>query len=133
MMDRLSDEELDELERLEREASAAPWSAGRMDAVSYSGNGEGPFKNVYNDDPREGFHLGELVPYVVARGEGDEDECRSNAALIAAARNALPRLLATVRAAERLAEAVALEHDIGNPRCNLCIALTAYQTATKGE
>ncbi len=54
--------------------SPAPWHAGRMDTVSFDGNGSGPYKNVYNDDERAEFHLGEKLPYTVARGEGDEDE-----------------------------------------------------------
>lgn len=66
----------------------APWHAGRMDTVSYDGDGTGPYKNVYHDNPKGKMHLGERLPDTVARGEGDADECRANAEFIALARNA---------------------------------------------
>jgi hypothetical protein len=90
---------LSELEKLCEAATPGPWRAGRADMVSYDGAGGGPFKNVYCDDPRGGVHhvTGDVLPYTVARGEGDKDECRHNAAFIAAARTALPVLIAEVR------------------------------------
>lgn len=91
-------EDLDRLEKLERQATHGPWHAGRMDMISYDG-GTGPYKNVYCDDDRGGIHkpTGEPLPYTVARGEGDQAECRANARLIAETRNALPELLRLAR------------------------------------
>lgn len=75
-----------DLEVCER-ATPGPWRAGRADMVSFDGTGAA-FKNVYVDDPRGGEHLGQQLPYTVARGEGDE--CLANAAFIARARTAWP-------------------------------------------
>lgn len=88
--------DLEELERLLAAATPGPWEAGRMDTESYSAD-YGPWKAVYAEDPRGGVHkpTGELLPYQVARGDGDE--CRANATLIAALRNAAPALIAEVR------------------------------------
>jgi hypothetical protein len=110
-MAEITPERLAELEALERAATPGPWEAGRMDMESYDGNGYGPYKNVYTDDPRGGVHpvTGEVLPYTVARGEGAE--CRPNAALIEALRNAAPDLITALRAAwARIAE---LERAIG--------------------
>jgi hypothetical protein len=115
MTNRAFGDVLEELEKLEREATIQPWASVGVQPL--------------NERKPIGYAVCHGYDWI-AQGHCERE---ADADLIAAARNALPRLLATVRAAERLAEAVALEHDIGNPRCNLCIALTAYQTATKGE
>lgn len=75
--------ERDELRRLEQAATKGPWLAGRMDTESYDINGAGPYKNIYSGPHVEDFP--------VARGESEN--CRANAALIAAARNSLAGLL----------------------------------------
>lgn len=83
---------LEPLRALHEAATPPPWRAGRSDMVSYSGTGEdGPFKNIYVDDPEPKMHLGRPLPLTVARGE--TDACVENAELIAALRNALPDLL----------------------------------------
>lgn len=96
----LADEKLRRLEELEKAATPGPWRAGRPDMTSYDGNTGYPFKQVYCDDKRAGTHepTGEQLPYTVARGEGDE--CHENAQLIAALRNAAPRLLEMAREIE---------------------------------
>lgn len=73
-----------------------PWRAGRTDAVSYhAGDGAGPFKNVYVDDPGGRVHMGNRLPAVVAEVYGPLGaDCRANALLIAAA----PDLLAACEA-----------------------------------
>lgn len=71
-----------------------PWRAGRPDMTSYHGDGTGPFKNVYADDPDGEFHLGERLPAVVAEArDAAGGDCRANATLIAAA----PDLLAAAQ------------------------------------
>ena len=86
---------LDELAALEAAATPGPWRSGRSDMLSYSGDGVGPFKNVYCDDERAEMHRGERQPYTVGRGEGEE--CVENAQLIAALRNAAPELIRLAR------------------------------------
>lgn len=108
----LTPEELDELERLHSEATPGEWRAGRADMTSYHGDGSGPYKAVYVDDPNgEVHHVGGRLPAVVAEAfaglEGDE-RCIENAQLIAAMRNALPALLRDARALRRV-EALQLE------------------------
>ena len=69
------------------------WFAGRMDTVSYHGDGGGPHKDVYVNDPNGEFHLGTRLPAVVAVCYGAlGSDCRANARLIAAA----PDLLAAL-------------------------------------
>jgi len=91
--------DLDRLAELERAASPGEWRAGRPDMVSYhGGTGDGPFKNVYVDDPDGAFHLGERVPATVCEArEALGCDCRNNAAFIAAARNSFRELLALAR------------------------------------
>lgn len=88
-----------ELAELEKRATKGEWSEGRHDATSYDGDGYGPYKNVYVDDPNGKMHLGERLPKIVARGEGEE--CIENATFIAALRNAFPSILSEL---ERLNE-----------------------------
>jgi hypothetical protein len=94
---------IEEAMRLGAEATPGPWKAGRSDMTSYELEG-GPFKNVYAADERGGVHhvTGETLPYVVARGEGDE--CHANATLIARARTLLPELADALEAALRKIE-----------------------------
>jgi hypothetical protein len=82
---------------LEEKATPGPWKAGRADMISYAADGGSAFKNVYADDPNGRWHMGSLLPAVVARGEEGlegEAKCIENAQLIAAARNAIPALRA---------------------------------------
>jgi len=62
-----------------------------MDTRSYTGEGDGPFKNVYIANTDAG------TPEI-AKGWGEN--CRNDAAFIAAARTALPALLDQLDAAE---------------------------------
>lgn len=81
--------DLDELERLEREATPGPWKHWDADGVAW-------------DDPKacgyDSRENGRGAPYYCTgpRTESDTQAGR-DAALIAAARNALPELLAEVR------------------------------------
>lgn len=91
------------LRELRAKGTQGTWRAGRSDMVSYdAGSDDGPYKNVYVDDPRGGTHRGEPLPFTVARGEQNNDtangetECIANAQLIAAAVNALPDLLSHI-------------------------------------
>lgn len=83
--------DVDKLELLLGEATDGPWKAGRMDMVSYHGDGAGPFKNVYVGSAED------ATLREIACGLGSEDECRSNAALIAELRNAAPALIREIR------------------------------------
>lgn len=66
-----------------------PWSAGRMDSVSFDALGdEGPYKQVYADAV-EGTDSG-----CVVRCFGDEYTCRGNAQLVVRAVNSHDDLLA---------------------------------------
>ena len=60
-----------------------PWRDGRRDMQSYDGETGEMFASVYCDDDRAPMHLGERLPYVIARTFGDE--CKANALLIAKA------------------------------------------------
>lgn len=98
----LSVERLVELRELHSKTSPNEWKAGRMDMVSYEGLSGEPFKNIYTDDERGGFHpkLGERLPYTVARGEGEE--CLENAQWIEAAHKDFPALLDSAESAASL-------------------------------
>lgn len=76
--------DLNELERLERAASKAPWEFRDGTAIADDGL---PYVRGYSND----VHIGEHAP---------------DAALIVAARNALPELIAAAREAERVREQV---------------------------
>jgi hypothetical protein len=144
MMDRLSESEIDKLAKLDRDATPGPW---RESMSGYS------IKSNDADCP--------IVAAVHGVARATQKQVRlflDNAALIAAARNALPRLIATARAAERLAEAgnkfkaandevrrLVVSGGIGRASYQAAVdtqqtamltfwrALAAYQTATKGE
>lgn len=86
---------IEELERLEKLASKAPWSSSPVDehkdVVLYAGDGDW-VANVGN-----WARLNDATPGVQL--ETIETEHQANADLIAAARNALPKLIALARAA----------------------------------
>ena len=90
------------LRALLEKATPGPWRSGRSDMTTLSTDEASPFyKNIYVTDPRGGTHLGHDLPFIVARGQGDEAECLANAALIVAAVNALPALLDECERLER--------------------------------
>ncbi len=69
------------------------WRAGRMDAVSYDGDGDGPYKQVYVDNPNGRFHLGERLPDVVCKAFGVQGaDCRDVALMCAAGPDLLEAL-----------------------------------------
>lgn len=82
---RLTDEELEELERMEREATPGPWG--------YAGDG-------FTDDV---FADAECVASLRVHQNGDRTA--ANARFFAASRNALPSLLAEVRELRAVADA----------------------------
>lgn len=85
--------DLSHLLKLCEAATPGEWRAGRSDTVSYHGNGDGPYKNVYVDNPNGEMHLGHRLPDIVAEARGTEETCRANAEWIAAANPAAVREL----------------------------------------
>lgn len=95
--------QLEELERLETEATPGDWRSSRKDMDSYDLNGNF-FVQIYADDPEPKMHMGQPLPMVVARlQEGDP---RVSAALIVASRNSLKELIAMAKAGMKLREAI---------------------------
>ena len=90
-MTRLTDEELGELERLEKEATPGPWAL-----ESYSEDHEGPISVVSEYEIKRG---GVVSANWIAECDLQDDEAQNvvNAELIRAYRNALPALLREVR------------------------------------
>lgn len=95
--------DLDELERLELEATPGPWAYPRMGSVE-------------RESDRAELAVGVTVP---------------NGRLIAAARNALPVLIRELRAARACIEEI--RRISGPTRTILAGVLDAYDAATKGE
>lgn len=105
--DRLTDEELAELERLEHKAFCAPWSyeAWEVDCPAIgSGDECGYEHNISTVTAPDEYPADPDSPQVVAQIDvpGLEQFAERNGALIALARNALPKLLREIR--ERRAE-----------------------------
>lgn len=99
-MTHITDEELSELERLEKAATPANWFT-----VPY---GDGDTIVIHSDEESRVFFPPLPVGYSASPGSyGDPAVIKADMALIAAMRNALPRLLAEVRRAraEALEEA----------------------------
>jgi|SRR5690606_38066107 len=127
---RLSDEQIDELEKLNAARTQGEWGHSRTDMDSYTEDEFGelsPVAYVYRDPERR-------VPFF---GE----QFRNDSNFVAAAVNALPALLAEVRAARRVVEAVEgmLHQEVtGDPvgrsraRTKLDQALEAYDASTGG-
>jgi hypothetical protein len=105
----LSDEQIDELERLERAAWVAPWVAHTFEIDCPCPNGEDcgdthsceqiEAPEAYPSSPEEPAAPGEGQCVVQISVPGLESLAGPTAAFIAAARNALPSLLAEVTAA----------------------------------
>jgi hypothetical protein len=72
---------LAELSKLHEAATPPPWRAGRPDTVSYEGNSNVAYKNVYGPNYEPKLHLGRPVAVDIARGIGEL--CIANAELIA--------------------------------------------------
>ena len=79
----LTPEQLDELKRKHEATTKGPWKAGRADMVSYSADGDGPWKAVYATE----FEGPESTTCRAFR-----EECVENAQAIAALHNAFPAL-----------------------------------------
>ena len=72
--------------------TAGEWRTGRTDMQSYEGGSGLPFVQIYADDERGKWHLGERLPIVIARLVGEEidlDELWANARLVAASQRLL--------------------------------------------
>lgn len=70
------------------EPTPGPYQTGRTDMQSYNMDGK-PLVNIYREaeDSRTRIHLGEHLPLVIAKCNGDDipvDELRANARLLAA-------------------------------------------------
>lgn len=88
---------------LDAKATGGPWIAGRPDMLSYDGDGRGPWKQIYWDDPDAQEHLGEKLPGIVGRMDGDN--CIANAQAAAEYRTLAPRLAAWAQRVLPLVEA----------------------------
>ncbi len=112
----LTASEIEEIKARAEKATAGPWHRGRGDMVSYDASGTIPFKNVYADDRRGGWHkpTNSPLPLTIAKVVDESalfeesgglpisiDELFDNAAFIAHARTDIPRLLADLSAARR--------------------------------
>jgi len=94
---------LEEIEARERRATKGPWRPGRLDALSYDGDGDGPYKQVYVDNPEGKIHMGERLPDVVVKAyDSLGADCRDNAVFVAHAREDVPWLVAEVRRLRKL-------------------------------
>ena len=90
-------EQRQEWQRLADAATPGPWRAGCEDMVNYHGIYGSPFKAVYWDDPEAEMHMGHTLPGLISEAyDAGEVDCRDNAGFIAAARTAVPSLLAAV-------------------------------------
>jgi hypothetical protein len=96
----MTDTEIAELERLEREATPGPWS--RVDAP-WRSSGMPPWVVTGDGDPHGATAICDLAIQMDGElgddGGPQDSDPEADAAFIAAARNALPALLAEVRAA----------------------------------
>jgi len=89
--------ERQEWQRLADAATPGPWRAGREDMVTYHGIYGSSFKAVYWDDPEAEMHMGHTLPGLISEAyDAGEVDCRDNAGFIAAARTAVPSLLAAL-------------------------------------
>lgn len=91
----LTDAEIAELERLEREATRPPWHVHDL--------GE---RHFLETNHRYGIGSEKSQTYHIAKVEGLGDEYKANADLIAVLRNAAPAILAAARERQRLAGVV---------------------------
>jgi hypothetical protein len=94
-MNRLTDEDLDQLKRLDREATPAPWYQGPQQFAQYLGSG-------YIIIPLKNYGYCQLGKVNV-----NLPECMKNAQLIVYIRNKLPALLAEIEQGRKAIEIVA--------------------------
>ena len=94
MTDRLTDEDLAELERLEKAATPGPWFQGKD-----MPDGGVCARIHYGKDPYTGKSLGRGDACLIEALPGDDGvfEEAADGALVRAARNALPKLLSELR------------------------------------
>jgi hypothetical protein len=85
----LTDAEIADLRRLLGSATPAPWMSGRTDMLFFDEQGQ--LKNVYGPHTHPHHVTGKPVRIEVAQARGEN--CMADAALIAEAISALPRLL----------------------------------------
>lgn len=93
MTEIISDDELDELERLERAATLGPWIQGK------DMPGGGVSAVIHFGKDHDGRSLGKGMISLIAAMPGDDGyfENEANGKLVRAMRNALPSLIAEVR------------------------------------
>jgi hypothetical protein len=91
---------IDDILRVCEAATLGPWRTGREDMQSYDGITGEPFASVYADDPNPKMHLGEPLPYVIARVQDESENCKADARFIAASRSDVPALCQRVRELE---------------------------------
>jgi hypothetical protein len=96
---------LEEIEARVNKATKGPWRAGMSDMLSYDGDGDGPYKQVYVDNPDGRVHMGERLPDVVAKMyDALGADCRNNAEFAAHAREDVPWLVSEVRRLRKLVD-----------------------------
>jgi hypothetical protein len=111
-MTRLTDDELTELELMEKTATPGPWE--------YSDDG-------FTDDVRAGYEC-----LASLRGHHNGDNTAENAKLVAAVRNALPSLLAELRELRAAAREVVRLSDEDAHRFFMNEAVDVLRNALRG-
>lgn len=105
------DEYLADLAAKAEKATPGPWKPGRADMRSYRIDGT-EFARVYHATRSDGEHLGQPLPLTI--GEAFNDDCKANAAHIAAfSPDVAAALVAVAEAAQELVCDV--EGQIGDP------------------
>ena len=106
------------------------WRAGRNDTVSYHCDGRnGPYKNVYVDDPNGKMHMGERLPAVVCEAfDALGADCRDNAERIAHCVNTHDELVAALEKAlavivDAIMHGMPITEQVADARNSICAAL----------
>ena len=97
----LTDAELDELERLDKAATPGPWVVVHVHGCPLG-------VGLHRSKTKCGFQVFEMIGNAINKQTRERDlaACEARAALIADGRNALPRLLAEVRAGREAGELI---------------------------
>jgi len=116
--------DLDELERLEREATPGPWRTDRFGVVWID-------KESLRAAGARWLIRGQVASVTGIPDDLPSDHVDRNTSFIAAARNAMPALLRELRAARDIVEHVRMNPEYATMRAVNLVAL--YDHAAKGE